>query len=148
MDLVSVRWNRNRQFVGWNEAGQSLVMDSPADYRGEGSGIRPVELVLYAIAGCTGMDVISILEKKRQDVRGIEIHARGTRREDDYPKIYTQIELEYVVTGFGVSEEAVRRSIQLSEEKYCAVGWMLGDDVRVSTSFRVIEAEQPAVQEG
>jgi len=148
MDLVSMRWNGKRQFVGWNEAGQSLVMDAPLDYKGDGSGIRPVELVLYAIAGCTGMDVISILEKKRQDVTDFELYVRGTRREDEYPKIYTRIEVEYVVTGFGVSEEAVRRSIELSEEKYCAVRWMLGDDVRVSTRFRVVEAKRPAGENG
>lgn len=143
MDTVHVRWTGNRQFVGWDEAGHGIVMDARPEYRGEGSGARPIELVLYGIAGCTAMDVISILEKKRQDVRGIEIVVEGDQRTDEYPKIYTEIRLHYVVTGFGVSEEAVRRSIELSEEKYCSVGGMLGPQVRTVTSFEVRESPAP-----
>ncbi|MBE0418448.1 MAG: OsmC family protein [Coriobacteriia bacterium] len=118
-------------------------MDARSEYHGEASGVRPIELVLYGIAGCTAMDVISILEKKRQDVRGIEILVQGEQRTDEYPKIYTEIRLHYIVTGFGVSKEAVRRSIQLSEEKYCSVGGMLGPQVRTVTSFEVREAPVP-----
>lgn len=145
MDTVTVRWTENRQLVGWDEAGHGIVMDARPEYRGEGTGARPIELILYGIAGCTAMDVISILEKKRQDVRGIEIVVEGEQRTDEYPKIYTEIRLHYVVTGFGVSEEAVRRSIQLSEEKYCSVGGMIAGTVKLSTSFRVEEA-QPSVR--
>jgi putative redox protein len=143
MDTVRVRWTENRQLVGWDEAGHGIVMDARSEYHGEGTGARPIELVLYGIAGCTAMDVISILEKKRQDVRGVEIVVEGEQRTDEYPKIYTQISLHYVVSGFGVSEEAVRRSIQLSEEKYCSVGGMLGPQVQVVTSFEVREAREP-----
>lgn len=143
MDTVRVRWTENRQFVGWNAAGHGIVMDARPEYRGEGTGARPIELVLYGIAGCTAMDVISILEKKRQDVRGIEIVVEGDQRTDEYPKIYTGIRLHYIVSGFGVSEEAVRRSIQLSEEKYCSVGGMLGPQVQVVTSFEVRESREP-----
>lgn len=143
MDTVQIRWAGNRQFVGWDAAGHGVVMDARAEYKGDGSGVRPIELVLYGIAGCTAMDVISILEKKRQDVRGLEILVEGDQRTDEYPKIYTQIRLHYIVTGFGVSEEAVRRSIELSEEKYCSVGGMLGPQVRTVTSFEVREAAGP-----
>ena len=143
MDTVRVRWSEKRQFVGWDEAGHGIVMDARPDYKGEGSGVRPIALVLYGIAGCTAMDVISILEKKRQDVRGIEIVVEGEQRTDEYPKIYTEIRLHYIVTGFGVSEEAVRRSIELSEEKYCSVGGMLGPQVRIVTSFEVHESAEP-----
>ena len=143
MDTVHVRWTENRQLVGWDEAGHGIVMDARPEYRGEGTGARPVELILYGIAGCTAMDVISILEKKRQDVRGVEIVVEGEQRTDEYPKIYTEIRLHYIVTGFRVSEEAVRRSIQLSEEKYCSVGGMLGPQVRVVTSFEVHETPEP-----
>ena len=73
MDTVRVRWAGKRQFVGWDAAGHGIVMDAPAEYKGEGTGVAPVELVLYGAGGCTAMDVISILEKKRQDVRGLEI---------------------------------------------------------------------------
>lgn len=140
MDVARVRLTGRRQLVGVDGAGHSVVMDAKPEYKGEGSGIRPVELVLHGLAGCTAMDVISILEKKRQDVRGIEIVVKGEPRLDDYPKIYTRIEIEYIVTGFGVNPEAVARAIELSEEKYCSVKGMLTDEVEVVTSFTVKEA--------
>ncbi len=143
MDTVNVRWAGNRQFVGWDETGHGLVMDSKPEYKGEGTGTRPLELVLYALAGCTAMDVVSILEKKRQDVAGLEIRVEAQQREDDYPKIYTRINLHYVVTGRGITDAAVSRSIELSEEKYCSVRGMLGPQVEVSTSFEVLESSSP-----
>lgn len=143
MDSARVRWAGKRQFIGTDEAGHSVVMDARSEYKGEGSGVRPVELVLHGLAGCTGMDVISILEKKRQDVRGIEIVITGEQRVDEYPKIYSRIHVEYVVTGYGVDTKAVERAIELSETKYCAVGGMLSDQVDLSTSYRVVEADPP-----
>lgn len=142
MDTVKVKWNGKRRFVGWDEAGHGVVMDAKPEYNGDGSGVRPIELVLYGLAGCTGMDVISILEKKRQRVTDIDITVRGDQRTDEYPKIYTTIEIEYVVTGIGVKPEAVARAVQLSEEKYCSVGHMFGPQVKVVTSYRVLEAER------
>lgn len=139
MDTVRVRWGGNRQFVGWDEAGHGVVMDASSSYKGEGTGARPIELVLYALAGCTGMDVISILEKKRMDVRDFEILVEGTQREDDFPKIYTDINIHYIVTGVAVTDQAVARAIELSEEKYCSVKGMLGEQVTVTTSFEVRE---------
>ena len=141
MDTVRVKWNGKRRFVGWDDAGHGIVMDAKEQYGGDGSGVRPVELVLYGLAGCTAMDVISILEKKRQRVTDVDLVVTGTPRTDDYPKIYTRIEVEYVVTGIGVKPEAVARAIELSEEKYCSVKGMLGPQVEVVTSYCVIEAE-------
>ena len=140
MDSVKVRWNGARQFVGWDEAGHGLVMDSSAHYKGEGSGVRPLELFLYAIAGCTAMDVISILEKKRQDVRDLEMQVDAVQREEEFPHIYTEIHLHYIVTGFSVKPEAVERAIELSEEKYCSVRGMLGPQTTVKATFDVREA--------
>lgn len=140
MNIVNVKWNAKRRFVGWDEAGHGIVMDSPAAYGGDGTGPRPIELVLYAIAGCTGMDVISILEKKRQKVTDFDLIVTATQREDEYPKIFTRIGIEYVVTGIGVKPEAVARAIELSEDKYCSVKGMLGPQVEVVTSYRVVEA--------
>ena len=142
MDVVNVKWNGKRRFVGWDEAGYGVVMDAPATGTGDGSGARPVELVLYALAGCTGMDVISILEKKRQIVTDFAMVVRGVQREDDYPHYYKHIELEYVVTGVAVKPEAVERAIELSEEKYCSVRGMFGPQVEVVTSYRIIEADR------
>lgn len=144
MDRTTVRWNSARQFVGWDSAGHGVVMDAKAEYKGEGSGVRPLELFLYAIAGCTGMDVISVLEKKRQDVRGLELQVEADQREDEFPKIYTDIRIHFVVTGYGVKDSAVARAIELSEEKYCSVRGMLGPQTRVLTSFEVRESAPPA----
>jgi len=90
------------------------------------------------------MDVISVLEKKRMDVRGLEVVVRGRQREHDYPHYYEEIELEYVVTGKGVTDAAVARAIELSEQKYCSVKGMFGPQVRVTTGYRVIESEEPS----
>lgn len=140
MDSVRVKWNGKRQFVGWDEVGHGVVMDSKPEFNGDGSGARPLELVLYALGGCTGMDIISILEKKRQRVTDFALNITGTQRED-FPKIYTDITVEYVVTGIGVEPAAVARAIELSEDKYCSVKGMFGPDVRIETSYRVVEAE-------
>lgn len=141
MDTVRVKWNKKRRFVGWDEAGHGVVMDATTSHGGDGSGPRPVELVLYALGGCTGMDVISILEKKRQKVSDLELVITGTQRED-YPRIYTEVTIEYVVTGTGVEPAAVERAIELSEQKYCSVKGMLGPQVSVTTAYRIIEAER------
>lgn len=140
MDIVNVKWNGKRRFVGWDQAGHGVVMDARPEYNGDGSGVRPVELVLYGIAGCTGMDVISILEKKRQTVTDIEIVVKGNQRTDEYPKIYTDIAVEYTVTGIDLKPEAVARAVELSEEKYCSVKHMLGPQVKVTSSITVLEA--------
>jgi len=144
MDRTTVRWNSARQFVGWDGAGHGVVMDARPEYKGEGTGVRPLELFLYAIAGCTGMDVISVLEKKRQDVRGLELHVEADQREDEFPKIYTDIRIHFVVTGYGVKDAAVQRAIELSEEKYCTVRGMLGPQTQVHTSFEVRESTEPS----
>jgi putative redox protein len=112
-------------------------MDSPTVYGGEGTGPRPLEVFLYGLAACTAMDVVSILEKKRQDFSDLEIEVTATQREDEYPKIYTRIEMVYVVSGPNVSDEAVARAIELSEEKYCSVRGMIGPQVEIVTSYRV-----------
>jgi putative redox protein len=146
VDTVKVRWAGKRQFVGWDEAGHGVVMDASADHKGEGTGPRPIELVLYALAACTAMDIVSILEKKRQPASGLEIVVTGTQREDGFPHSYENVHIEYVVGGPGVTDEAVARAIELSEEKYCSVMGMFGPQVTVSTSHRVVERlpEPPA----
>jgi putative redox protein len=139
VDTVTVRWAGNRQFVGWDEAGHGVVMDAGPGYKGEGTGPRPIELVLYALAACTAMDVVSILEKKRQPASGLEIVVTGKQREDDFPHSYETVHIEYVVGGPGVTDVAVARAIELSEEKYCSVKGMFGPQVKVTTSHRIVE---------
>jgi putative redox protein len=143
MDIVHVKWNGERRFVGWDSAGHGVVMDAPG---GEGpvTGVRPIEAALYALGGCTGIDVIDILRKKRQDVTDFEVIVRGRQREEQ-PRRYERIEIEYVVTGRGVKPVAVERSIELSEDKYCSVRAMIDPSVEMTSSYRIVEA--PAVGE-
>jgi len=143
VDTVTLRWGGKRQFAAWDESGHNLIMDAKVEAAGEATGMRPLQVFLCGLAGCTGMDVISILEKKRQDVRGIELRVEADQRTDEYPKIYTEIRVHFVVTGYGVSPEAVARSIELSEEKYCSVGGMVRPEARIVTSYEVIESEAP-----
>ncbi len=141
MDIVTTRWTKNRQFVGWDSMGHGIVMDTPASGTGEGTGWRPVELLLLGLAGCTGVDVVSILEKKREDVRGVEIQVNGEPFIDEFPHYYQTIEIVYRVTGVGIKPGSVAQAIELSEQKYCSVKGSLGPQCNVITSFEVIEFE-------
>lgn len=107
---------------------------------GGGKAISPMELLLVSLAGCTGADVISILEKKRQNVTAFEVRVHGDRAAE-YPRKYTNIEIVYVVTGHGIDPEAVRRAIELSEAKYCSVSASLGGVPTITTHFEIREAE-------
>lgn len=139
MDTVRLKWNGGRRFVGWDEPGHGIVMDA-APPTGEGTGARPIELALYALGGCTAIDVIGILVKKRQDVTDFEVVVTGEQREEQ-PRRYDRVNIEYVVTGRGVKDVAVARSIELSEEKYCSVRAMIAPDIELTSSYRIIEAQ-------
>ena len=141
MDIVKARWTTNRQFVGWDSKLHGIVMDTPAEGTGEGTGWRPVELLLLGLAGCTGVDIVSILEKKREDVRGVEIEVHGEPFLDDHPHYYKTIEIIYTVTGVGIKPDSVAKAIELSEDKYCSVKGSLGPQCEVTTRFEVIEFE-------
>lgn len=133
-----VIWQGGMAFEGKGGSGFSVRLDSP-EAKGGSTGFSPMELVLVALAGCTAMDVISVLQKKRQDVSGLEVRANGVRADDD-PKVYTHIALEYVVRGHKVDPKAVEHSIELSRTRYCAVGGMLSQTARITTTYRVEEA--------
>jgi putative redox protein len=120
--------------------GPAIVVDHamPGEERAD-TGPHPVQLFLIGLCGCTGMDVISILKKKRQPVTGLKVQATAERAEE-HPKIYTEIHLEFVVTGEGVDPQAVERSIELSYTKYCPASAMLSEVAEITTSYRIEEA--------
>ena len=133
-------WVEGLQFVASAEAsGGSFVMDGSPEHGGSDSGSRPTEVLLGALAGCMGMDVISILKKKRQKVTGLVVNVAGHRAEE-YPRRYMRIELEFVVRGVDVAPNAVERSIELSHTKYCSVTASLNGEVVVG--YRI--EEEPA----
>lgn len=129
------------RLVGETASGQALVIDHvlPGEEREE-TGPRPIELMLIGMAGCTSMDVVSLLQKKRQPVAGVQVRV-SAERASEHPKVYTQIHLEYVVTGKGVSPKAVARAIELSQTKYCPGAAMLGKTAEITTSYRIIEEQ-------
>jgi putative redox protein len=121
-------------------SGHAVTMDAAEHAGGQNSGAQPMELLLVGLAGCTGMDVISILRKKRQEVTAYEVHMRGERAETD-PKVFTSVTVEHVVTGHEISPDAVARAIELSETKYCGAGAMLSKTAALKHTFRIVERD-------
>jgi len=131
--------NKEMQFSGTASSGHTLTMDADDEAGGRNAGFRPMELLLVGFGGCSGMDVISILRKKRQSVTGLEINVKGEKT-DGYPKIYKEVHIEYVVKGKGVEKEAVERAIALSLDKYCSVGATLAKAGTIMHSYKIVEA--------
>ena len=134
-----VTWNGNMVFEAVGDSQSPILFDSPAD-PSQRRGPGPMEMVALSLAGCTAMDVISILKKKQQDVTEFEVRVHGDRAAD-YPKVYTHARLEYRVTGRAVDEAAVQRAIQLSVEKYCPVHAMLSQAFPIDLIFVILEDE-------
>jgi putative redox protein len=134
---AKVTWKGNLAFEGTVPSGMPIMLDS-ADTDRLGPG--PMELVAMSLAGCTAMDVISILKKKQQDVTHFEVKVHA-ERSDEYPKVYTRAELVYEVTGHAVDEAAVLRAVELSIQKYCPVHAMLSQAFPISQRYVVYENE-------
>lgn len=132
---------KDMQFAGTASSGHSLVMDADDNVGGHNTGFRPMELLLVGFGGCSGMDVISILRKKRQPVSGLEIKVQGERA-DSIPKIYKKVHIEFIVKGSGVEKEAVERAISLSLDKYCSVGATLAKAGTITHSYRIVEEQK------
>lgn len=126
------------QFVGVATSGHAIVMDGDQEVGGSDSGVRPSELLLIGIGGCSGMDIISILRKKQQDVTGFHINVKGDKAEE-HPKRFKDITLEYVIKGRNVSEEAVKRAVELSMTKYCSVKATLEGSAKINFTYKIIE---------
>jgi putative redox protein len=135
MTTANITWVEDMQFVGQGETGHAIVMDSSEEAGGHNTGARPMEVLLMGVLGCTAMDVISILKKKRQPIKGLKIFATGDRAAE-HPKYYIKIHLEYVATG-DVDLEALERSAQLSEDKYCSAIATVRGKAEITRNCRV-----------
>ncbi|HMK44391.1 MAG TPA: OsmC family protein, partial [Dissulfurispiraceae bacterium] len=113
------------------------VLDGGIDDGGRNTGMQPMELLLVGIGSCSGMDIISVLEKKRQQVLSLDINVTGEKAVD-YPKRYTEISLEWVITGKNISEEAVKHAIALSMEKYCSVKASLECSAKINFKYTIV----------
>lgn len=136
---ASVKLEQRMRFAGTADTGFEVVMDSGLSVGGDNTGPRPMELILIGLCGCTAMDVISILRKKRTSVSGLEVKAHAERAAS-HPKIFTDIHLEYIVSGNNVDPKAVERAIELSAETYCPAQAMLALAANMTTSYKIIEA--------
>ena len=137
---AKVTYINGLQFVGEASSGHAMVMDGETSVGGRNTAVRPTELLLIGLGGCSGMDVVSILKKKKQDLRGLEIIIRGEKAES-YPQKFTDIIIEFVVKGRNISDEAVKRAVDLSMEKYCSVKATLEGSAKISFSYRIIQEE-------
>ena len=124
-------------------SGHRVLMDTDRSVGGSDLGFRPMELLLVALTGCTGMDVISILRKMQQQVDDYQVKAEGNRAEE-HPKVYTDIAVEHVVKGKKLDPERIRRAVELSATRYCPTSAMLSNAVRITHKFRVIDTETGA----
>jgi putative redox protein len=138
MKNAKVTYVNGLQFVGVASSGHAIVMDSDPGVGGNDTCSKPMELLLMGIKGCSGMDIVSILQKKKQYLIGLEIKVKGEESED-HPKKFTDINLEFVVKGKNVSEDAVKRAIDLSMNKYCSVKATLEGSSKMSFSYKIVQ---------
>ncbi|MGQ9569652.1 MAG: OsmC family protein [Thermodesulfovibrionales bacterium] len=138
MLYAKVNYTNGLQFVGEASSGHGIVMDGDPAVGGRNTGLRPMELLLVGLGGCTGMDVISIMKKKQQDVTGLEINIEGQKAEN-YPKKFTDINIEFIIKGKNISEDALKRSIDLSMNKYCSVKASLEGSAKIGYSYKIIQ---------
>lgn len=134
-----VSWLGDKTFVGQNETGHSIVLGTATD-----TSLKPgpssMELVLIGAAGCSAWDVVNILEKGRQQIEDVIVEIEGDRR-DEVPKVFVRIHMRFIVKGRGLSEEKVKRAVELSAEKYCSVTKMLESTADVSHDYEVVNLD-------
>ena len=136
---ITAAWKNEMAFVGQDSTGATLQMGT-LDGK---PGFSPMHLLLIALAGCTGEDIVSILQKKRLALSGMQVRVRA-KRASDYPKIWTDIHLTYLVWGEDIKPKDVEQAIQLSEDKYCSVGLMLGKVARISSEYHLLKPGESA----
>jgi putative redox protein len=140
------KWVEGMAFMGEAGSGHAVIMDGAPEYGGRNIGIRPMEMLLIGLAGCTGFDVVQILKKGREAVTGCEVEVEAQRASED-PKVFTKIHIAYRVSGRGLSQAKAERAVTLSKEKYCSASIMLGATAQMSTSLVVIDELQQEAAE-
>jgi len=134
MGTATVKWIEGKQFIGVDSTRHSVVLSTPD----EGIGIKPSDLLLIAVASCSAVDVVEILEKKRMPLTSLEISSTG-EQDQDPPWTFRKIHLHYKISGKNLTEKAVEQAIHLSEEKYCSVAATVRATAQIITDFEIIE---------
>ncbi len=133
-----IKWIEGVSFAGQSESGHTVVMDGPPESGGKNLGVRPMEMLLLGMGGCSAFDVVHILRKSRQPVTDCVAELEATRADSD-PKVFTKIHMHFIVTGKGLDAKRVEQAIKLSAEKYCSASIMLGKVAEVTHDFEVQE---------
>lgn len=141
--MVTVTWVPPMQFAGSAAQGATVVMDATPGDGGMNAGPTPMENLLLALAGCTGMDVVSILRKKRIGLEDLRIEVTGERAAD-HPRVFTSIHLHYALRGAGLSTESAQKAVSLSLDKYCSVAAMLKRTAKITHDLHVLSGTSPA----
>jgi putative redox protein len=136
---TTVKWVDGAMMVGESPSGHAVVMDGPEEVGGRNLGIRPMEMLLLGMGGCTLADVLLILRKAKQEVVDCRVEIEATRA-DSPPRVYTEIHVHFVVTGRGLEDKHVARAIKLSSDKYCSASIMLGQTARITHDYELVEA--------
>ncbi len=134
-----IKWVEGVSFVGESGSGHAVVMDGPPESGGRDLGIRPMEMILIGMGGCTAFDVLHILKRARQPVTDCVAELEAERAEQP-PRVFTRIHVHFIVSGDGLSEKQVARAVQLSAEKYCSASIMLSKAVEISHDFEIVAA--------
>ncbi|WP_448213227.1 OsmC family protein [Colwellia sp. MEBiC06753] len=132
---ATVKWVGDELFLATSESGHQIVLDA----NGGKTAPSPLENVLLSLGGCSSVDVVSILEKARQNIAGCRVDIEGTRV-DTVPRLFSKIHLHFVITGTDVAEKHVERAVSLSADKYCSVALMLNKTVKITHDFEIIDA--------
>lgn len=134
-----VKWVEDVCFMGETESGHAVIMDASPDVGGRNLGMRPMEMLLVGMGGCSSIDVVTILKKSRQPITDC-VAEISAERADDIPKVFTKIHVHFVVTGKGLNPAQVERAVNLSAEKYCSASIMLGKAAQISHDFEIVES--------
>jgi len=137
---AKVTWDHGMTFSGTADTGFTVPLGTSPSVGGENDGFQPMELMALSLAGCTAMDVISILRKKRQDITAYEVSVKAERA-DEHPKVFTKAVIHYEVVGHGVDEAAVLRAIELSAKRYCPAQGMLDKVMPIELVYEIYEAQ-------
>ena len=135
---ISVNWVDGMLMVGKSHSGHSITMDGPPEIGGDNLGVRPMEMLLLGVAGCTMIDVVTTLKKMRQELTHCETKVNAERA-DDHPKVFTDIHIQFLVKGNDLDSKKVEKAITLSAEKYCSASIMLGNTASISHDFEILE---------
>lgn len=133
-----IKWVQDATFIGESGSGHAIVMDGPTDSGGRNLGVRPMEMLLIGMGGCTAFDVVDILKKSRQDVSDCVVELQAERAAE-VPRIFTKIHVHFIVTGKGLKEAHVKRAVELSAEKYCSASIMLGKMAEITHDYEIVE---------